>query len=136
MYQSTYQRGMEMATGSRSGELLYQAKQLRERLDKGDLSDKERSNLVMAERELIQQAQKIDLKKAVKKGATKIEDVLDEEMDRVQKNYPTVQEDLQAVQVTLKDAFESATGDAVFTWLQTTRTEAIQASREALEASW
>ncbi|MBC1516051.1 hypothetical protein [Listeria immobilis] len=114
MYQSTYQRGMEMATGSRSGELLYQAKQLRERLDKGDLSDKERSNLVMAERELIQQAQKIDLKKAVKKGATKIEDVLDEEMDRVQKNYPTVQEDLQAVQVTLKDAFESATGDAVF----------------------
>ncbi|MBC1516997.1 hypothetical protein [Listeria immobilis] len=28
MYQSTYQRGMEMATGSRSGELLYQAKQL------------------------------------------------------------------------------------------------------------
>ncbi|MBC1507266.1 hypothetical protein HCJ58_09880, partial [Listeria sp. FSL L7-1509] len=47
MYQSTYQRGMEMATGSRSGELLYQAKQLRERLDKGDLSDKERSNLVM-----------------------------------------------------------------------------------------
>ncbi|MBC1507843.1 hypothetical protein HCJ58_12835, partial [Listeria sp. FSL L7-1509] len=47
-----------------------------------------------------------------------------------------VQEDLQAVQVTLKDAFESATGDAVFTWLQTTRTEAIQASREALEASW
>ncbi len=136
MYGNVYDRERARALGDVAGEYKYQADVLKERLKSKDLTPNERANLIAAERELIRQAQKIALKRAVNKGAERIESELDDEMDRVRRRYPEMLEDLHSLQVQIKDAFDSVTGDAVQKWLQSTRTENIRRSKEDLKDAW
>ncbi|WP_167630543.1 hypothetical protein [Listeria valentina] len=136
MYGNTYERERARALGDASGEYKYQAGVLKERLKSKDLTPAERANMIAAERELVRKAQKIALKRAVNKGAEKIESDLSDTMKKLQKDYPTAQEDLTSLQRELKDAFDSKTGDAVQEWLVTKQADSMRNSQDDLYSAW
>lgn len=127
-----YQRERARSLGDTSGEYEYQAKVLQERLKSPDMSTQERTQLIQAERELRRQAQQIALKRATHEEVGYIYDDLEEELPKIHRQFEEVPENVQHLQVALKDAFDSVTGEAIQTWIQETRTNAIRQSREAL----
>ncbi|EUJ31280.1 hypothetical protein MFLO_09537 [Listeria floridensis FSL S10-1187] len=136
MYGNMYERERARARGEASGDYTYQASVLRERLKSKDLTPSERIRLRHAERDLIKQAQKVELKSAVNQGANRIEAHLTNKMRNIQKKYAEVQEELHILQRQLKDAFDSMTGDAVQEWLVTTHARDIEQSQEDLYRVW
>ncbi|MEN2667877.1 hypothetical protein [Listeria aquatica] len=136
MYGNVYERERARALGDASGEYKYQAGVLKERLKSKDLTPAERANMIAAERELVRKAQKIALKRAANKGAEAIESDLSDTMKKLQKDYPTAQEDLTSLQRDLKDAFDSKTGDAVQEWLVTKQADSMRNSQDDLYSAW
>ncbi|MGM0094821.1 hypothetical protein IGJ40_002782 [Enterococcus sp. DIV0418] len=136
MYGNVYERERARALGDVSGEYKYQAGVLKERLKSKDLTPAERANMIAAERELVRKAQKIALKRAANKGAEGIESDLSDTMKKLQKDYPTAQEDLTSLQRDLKDAFDSKTGDAVQEWLVTKQADSMRNSQDDLYSAW
>ncbi|EIA20010.1 hypothetical protein [Listeria fleischmannii] len=136
MYGDTYQRERARAMGDTSGEYTYQAQVLQARLKNKDITVQERAQLIQAELELRRQAQRIELKRAVHKGIEGIHADFENERPAIHRQFEEVPETLQQLQVALKDAFDSVTGEAIQTWLQSTRTDAIRRSQESLYDAW
>ncbi|EAD1221438.1 hypothetical protein [Listeria monocytogenes] len=132
MYGNTYQREYARAMGETAYDTSYQLKIIERELKKKDLTEGERSNLLVAESILKKQVQLKVLNQDAKKLVEKLTQQTRDEMNMIQIENEKIGDELKFIQDKLADAFESRTAKAVQSWMRNIREEELEEQKEVL----